>query len=336
MGASEQWYYVQNGQSNGPVTLQELVTRLPALDGPATYVYGPGMTDWMEARHVAVVAEALRGQVGPPRPPKVRRSDEIDYEIYGDDMQFVEITLDPGETVIAEAGAMMYMTAGIEMQTIFGDASQPEDGFLSKLVSAGKRVLTGESLFMTAFTARGTGREQVAFGAPYPGKILPIHLDQLGGQLLCQKDAFLCAARGVSVGIAFTKRLGAGLFGGEGFILQKLEGDGIAFVHAGGTLKTLELGRGQNLRIDTGCIVGFVPSVHYDIRYVGSIKTTLFGGEGLYFATLTGPGHVWLQSLPFSRLAARVYAAAPQTGGRRKGEGSVLGRLGGLLDGDND
>jgi uncharacterized protein (TIGR00266 family) len=335
MAAADQWYYVQNGQSQGPVTLQELVNRLPGLDGPATLIYGPGLADWTEARHVAAVAEAMRGQAGLPRPPKVRRSDEIDYEIFGDDMQFVEVTLDPGETVIAEAGAMMYMTAGIEMETIFGDASQPEQGFLGKLVSAGKRVLTGESIFMTAFTARSGGRDQVAFGAPYPGKIVPMHLDQLGGQMLCQKEAFLCAARGVSIGIAFTKRIGAGLFGGEGFILEKLEGDGMAFVHAGGALKQFDLGPGQTLRVDTGCIVAFSASIDYDVQYVGSIKTTLFGGEGLFFATLTGPGHVWLQSLPFSRLADRIYSAAPKTGGRRREEGSILGGLGGLLNGDN-
>jgi len=336
MSSAGEWYYAVSGETRGPVTMAELVATLPNADGPATLVYGPGVSDWTEARHVAALVAAMgRGPTAPP-PPMARRADEIDYEVFGDDMQFVEITLDPSETVIAEAGAMMYMTSDIEMETIFGDASQPEAGFLGKLVSAGKRVLTGESLFMTAFTATGSRRDRVAFGAPYPGKIVPLHLDQLGGEMLCQKDAFLCAARGVSVGIAFNKRLGAGLFGGEGFILQRLEGDGIAFVHAGGTLKQFDLGPGETLRIDTGCIVAFSASVDYDIKFVGGIKTTLFGGEGLFFATLTGPGHVWLQSLPFSRLADRIYAAAPKAGGKRRGEGSILGGLGGLLDGDND
>ncbi len=334
MGTAAQWYYAVDGETKGPVTKDELIATLPSIGGPSAMVYGPGMSEWTEARHVAGLSAAGK-RPAMPSPPRARRADEIDYEIFGDDMQFVEVTLDPSETVIAEAGAMMYMTQGIDMQTIFGDASKPQEGFLSKLVSAGKRVLTGESLFMTAFTATGAGRDRVAFGAPYPGKIVPMHLDELGGQMLCQKDAFLCAARGVSVGIAFTKRLGAGLFGGEGFILQKLEGDGIAFAHAGGTLKQFDLAPGETLRIDAGCIVAFSASVQYDINFVGGIKTTLFGGEGLFFATLTGPGHVWLQSLPFSRLADRIYAAAPQTGGKRRGEGSILGGLGDLLDGDN-
>lgn len=336
MSSSGEWYYAQDGETRGPMTLAELTAALPNVDGPATMVYGPGMSDWTEARHVSALASAVRpGAITPP-PPRTRRSDEIDYEIFGDDMQFVEVTLDPAETVIAEAGAMMYMTPGIDMQTIFGDASQQESGLLGKLVGAGKRVLTGESLFMTTFTATGAARDQVAFGAPYPGKIVPLHLDELGGRMLCQKDAFLCAARGVSIGIAFTKRIGAGLFGGEGFILQKLEGDGIAFAHAGGTLKQFDLSPGESLRVDTGCIVAFSASVNYDIKMVGGIKSALFGGEGLFFAVLTGPGHVWLQSLPFSRLADRIYSAAPKAGGKRRGEGSILGGLGGLLDGDND
>jgi uncharacterized protein (TIGR00266 family) len=336
MPGAEQWYYVEKGQSQGPVSLGDLLARLSQLDGPETLIYGPGMADWIAARHVAAVAEAMKGKAVPPRPPVARQSDEIDYEIFGDDMQFVEITLDPGETTVAEAGAMMYMTSGIEMQTLFGDGSQQSSGILGKLFSAGKRVLTGESLFMTAFTAVGSARDRVAFAAPYPGKIVPMHLDQLGGQLMCQKDAFLCTAKGVSIGIAFTKRIGAGLFGGEGFILEKLEGDGVAFVHAGGTLKQFDLAPGETLRVDTGCIVAFTASVDYDISYVGSIKTTLFGGEGLFFATLTGPGHVWLQSLPFSRLADRIYAAAPKAGGQSREQGSILGGLGGLIGGDND
>ncbi len=335
MTTGGEWYYAVEGEPKGPVTLAELVVALPNVDGPETMVYGPGVTEWTEAHHVAAVSAAMGQRPATPPPPRPRRSDVIDYEIFGDDMQFVEITLDPEETVIAEAGGMMYMTSGIHMETIFGDASQTESGFLGKLVGAGKRLLTGESLFMTAFTAMGSERDRVSFGAPYPGKLVPLHLDELGGEVLCQKDAFLCAARGVSIGIAFTKRIGAGLFGGEGFILQRLEGDGIAFAHAGGTLKQFDLGPGETLRVDTGCIVGFTGSVGYDISYVGSIKTTLFGGEGLFFATLTGPGHVWLQSLPFSRLADRIYAAAPKAGGKRRGEGSLLGGLGDLLDGDN-
>ncbi|MBM3882095.1 MAG: TIGR00266 family protein [Verrucomicrobia bacterium] len=260
---------------------------------------------------------------------------EIDYQIHGDDMQFVEIELDPMEATVAEAGAMMYMEDGIEMETIFGDGSQENSGFLKSLLGAGKRLLTGESLFMTVFQNRASGKRKVAFGAPYPGKLIAIHLAEIGGEFIAQKDAFLCAAKGVSVGIAFQKRIGVGLFGGEGFIMQRLQGDGWAFVHAGGTLRNRDLAAGEVLRVDTGCIVGFQPSVAYDIQYVGKIKSALFGGEGLFFATLRGPGRVWIQSLPFSRLADRIYAAAPKAGGQAKGEGSILGGLGRLIDGDN-
>ncbi len=260
---------------------------------------------------------------------------EIDYKIYGDDMQFVEVELDPLEAVVAEAGGMMFMEDGIEMETIFGDGSQKNSGFLGALLGAGKRLITGESLFMTVFQNRGAGKKKVAFGAPYPGKIIAVHLSEIGGELLAQKDSFLCAAKGVTLGIAFTKRFGAGLFGGEGFILQKLEGDGLAFVHAGGTLYQRDLAPGERLRVDTGCIVAFQPSVEYDIQMVGGIKSALFGGEGLFFATLRGPGRVWLQSLPLSRLAGRIVASAPQTGRGGREEGSVLGGLGRMLDGDN-
>ena len=260
---------------------------------------------------------------------------EIDYKIHGDDMQFVEIELDPSEAVVAEAGGMMFMDDGIAMETIFGDGSQRNNGFMGALMGAGKRLLTGESLFMTVFQNQGTGKKRVAFGAPYPGKIAPMHLTALGGELIAQKDSFLCAAKGVSVGIAFQRRLGAGLFGGEGFIMQRLTGDGWAFVHAGGTLYERELTAGEILRVDTGCIVAFQSSIHYDIQMVGGIKTALFGGEGLFFATLRGPGRIWLQSLPFSRLAGRIIAAAPQTGRGGRGEGSVLGGLGRMIDGDN-
>jgi uncharacterized protein (TIGR00266 family) len=267
-------------------------------------------------------------------PPLVAQMHEIDYKIHGDDMQFVEIELDPQEAVVAEAGGMMFMDDGIAMETVFGDGSQQNKGFMGSLLGAGKRLLTGESLFMTIFMNQASAKRRVAFGAPYPGKILPIHLSEIGGELIAQKDSFLCAAKGVSVGIAFQKRLGAGLFGGEGFIMQRLTGDGWAFVHAGGTLYERLLAPGELLRVDTGCIVGFQPTIDYDIQMVGGIKTALFGGEGLFFATLRGPGKIWLQSLPLSRLAGRLYAAAPQQGGSR-GEGSVLGGLGRMLDGDN-
>jgi uncharacterized protein (TIGR00266 family) len=255
----------------------------------------------------------------------------IDYTIHGDDMQFVEIELDPQEAVVAEAGGMMFMDDGIAMETIFGDGAARSGGLLGSLLGAGKRLLTGESLFMTVFQNQGPGKKRVAFGAPYPGKILPVHLSGIGGELIAQKDSFLCAAKGVSVGLAFQKKIGAGLFGGEGFIMQRLTGDGWAFVHAGGTLHERTLAPGEIIRVDTGCIVGFQPTVDYDIQFVGGIKSALFGGEGLFFATLRGPGRVWLQSLPFSRLAGRIYAAA--RGGRE--EGSLLGGLGRRLDGDN-
>jgi len=260
---------------------------------------------------------------------------EVDYRILGEDLQYVEVELDPGEAAVAEAGGMMYMDDGIRMETIFGDGSQQQSGFLGALLGAGKRLLTGESLFMTVFGNGANGKKKVAFGAPYPGRIVAVHLAEIGGELIAQKDSFLCAAKGVSLGIAFQKRLGAGFFGGEGFILQRLQGDGWAFLHAGGMIHERVLAPGEVVRVDTGCIVGFVPTVDYDIEMVGGIKSALFGGEGLFFATLRGPGKIWLQSLPLSRMAMRIYAAAPQGGGKRVGEGSVLGGLGNLLDGDN-
>ena len=260
---------------------------------------------------------------------------EIDYQIYGEEMQYVEIELDPQEAVVAESGSFMMMEDGLNMDTIFGDGSNQDSGVLGKLFSAGKRMLTGESLFMTAYLNTTANKRKVSFASPYPGKIVPIDLSKYGGKFICQKDAFLCAAKGVSVGIEFSKRLGRGFFGGEGFIMQKLQGDGMAFVHAGGTLARKELAAGELLKVDTGCIVGFTKDVDYDIQFVGGIKNTVFGGEGLFYASLRGPGVVYIQSLPFSRLASRVFAAAPQTGGKSKGEGSVLGGLGNLLDGDN-
>lgn len=263
--------------------------------------------------------------------------DVVDYEIFGHEMQYVEVELDPGEAAIGEAGAMMYMQDGIQMDTVFGDGSQ-QGGFFGKVLGAGKRLLTGEGLFTTIFHNEGRGKRRVAFAAPYPGKIIPVHLSAIGGTLICQKDAFLCAAKGVALGIAFQKRLGVGLFGGEGFIMQKLEGDGLAFVHAGGTLKELVLAPGESLRVDTGCVVAFQPTVNFDIQYVGKIKSAIFGGEGLFFATLTGPGKIWLQSLPLSRLANRIILSAPAAGGRSADQGSLLGAgiLGGLLGGGGD
>ena len=267
--------------------------------------------------------------------------DVVDYEIKGAEMQFVEVELDPGEAAIGEAGSMMFMDAGIAMDTIFGDGSANQGGFFGKLLGAGKRLITGESLFTTIYTNNGVGKQRVAFAAPYPGKILPMDLRQLGGTLICQKDAFLCAARGVSLGIALQQKLGVGFFGGEGFIMQKLEGDGLAFVHAGGTVVRRTLQPGQTVLVDTGCVVAYTPGVNFEIQYVGKIKTALFGGEGLFLAKMTGPGEIWLQSLPFSRLASRIFAAAPQRGGSKE-EGSLLGGfgagglLGGIIGGDDE
>lgn len=260
--------------------------------------------------------------------------DVIDYQIFGDDMQFVEIELDPEEAVVGEAGAMFYMEDEIQMETIFGDGSASQGGLMGKLMGAGKRLVTGESLFTTVFMNGGRSKRKVAFGAAYPGKIIPMHLGEMGGTLLCQKDAFLCAAKGVSLGIAFQKKLGAGFFGGEGFILQKLEGDGLAFIHAGGAIIEKTLQPGQTLRVDTGCVVAFTSTVDYDIQYVGGIKTALFGGEGMFFTTLRGPGKIWLQSLPLARLANRIVGAS-KVGGSKGGEqGSVLGGLGNLFEKD--
>lgn len=258
---------------------------------------------------------------------------EVDYEIIGDDVQTVLVELDPGETVIAEAGAMNYVEEGIEFVAKMGDGSQPDQGFFGKLLSAGKRKLTGESIFMTHFTHHGTGKKHVCFAAPYPGKIIPVDMAQIGGELLCQKDSFLCAAMGTQVDIAFQRKLGTGFFGGEGFILQRLRGDGMAFIHASGTIIKREL-KGEKLRVDTGCLVAFDPSVTYDIERAGNLKSMFFGGEGLFLATLQGHGTVWLQSLPFSRLADRIVRHAPGGFNSTKGEGSVLGGLGRMLDGD--
>ena len=332
------------GHQVGPVAQSEIISNLQngSIDAE-TLVFSAGMTSWQKIKDVPAFAAYVKnpaaasagsapGGFAPPPAPG-RRAHDIDFQIHGEEMQFVEVELDPGEGAVAEAGSMMYMTQGISMETIFGDGSQQQSrGVMDALLGAGKRILTGESLFMTVFTNQGQGKQKVAFGAPYPGKIIPMDLRSLGGHLVCQKDSFLCAARGVSVGIAFQKKLGVGLFGGEGFIMQKLEGDGLCFVHAGGTIHHFDLTPGETLRVDTGCLVALQRSVNYDIQFVGGIKTALFGGEGIFFATLQGPGRVWLQSLPLSRMADRIYAAAPQSKGWRKEEGSMLDRVGGLGD----
>jgi uncharacterized protein (TIGR00266 family) len=272
---------------------------------------------------------------GVPPPAPAAGMDVIDYRIHGQEMQFVEIELDPGEAAVGEAGSMMYMDTGVGMEAVFGDGRKtPGGGFLDKLVGAGKRLLTGESLFTTVFTNQSPYKRTIAFAAPYPGTIIPVSLREMGGRLICQKDAFLCAARGVQLGIHFQQKLGVGFFGGEGFIMQRLDGDGMAFIHTSGAIMRRELQAGEMLFVDTGCLVALMPSVQFDIQYVGSIKTALFGGEGIFFARVMGPGTIWLQSLPFSRLASRIFAAAPQRGGSKE-EGSVLGGIGNLFDGDN-
>jgi uncharacterized protein (TIGR00266 family) len=337
MTMAKQWYMAVGGQQVGPVSEDEIRQNLAngTIDA-ATLLFAEGMSAWTAVRDVPEFRAGAAGR-GPAAPPPVpgRRAHEIDSKIYGEDLQFVEIFLDPTESVVAEAGSLMYMTPGIEMETVFGDASgQGQGGIMGALLGAGKRLLTGESLFMTVFTNRGPGVHRVAFAAPYAGRILSLDLAKLGGELICQKDSFLCAAKGVSIGIAFQKKIGVGLFGGEGFIMQRLQGDGLVFAHAGGMVHGLQLAPGETLRVDTGCLVALQPSVSYDIQFVGKVKTALFGGEGLFFATLTGPGHVWLQSLPLSRLADRIYKAAPKGGGRRVEEGSVLGSLGNIIGGD--
>jgi len=328
-----QWYFAYNSQQIGP--MDDAQARAQAAANPNGYVWREGFAEWLPIGKVAELRGLAAAATLPP-PVARRGSDEIDYRILGSEMQFVEVELDPGESAIAEAGAMMYKDPQVQMESVFGDASHASQAgtFMDKLVGAGKRLLTGESLFTTVFTNTGGSKARVAFGAPYPGNIIPMTLANLGGQLICQKDSFLCAARGVSLGIAFQRKILTGLFGGEGFIMQKLDGDGLVFVHAGGTLIERELKPGEVLHVDTGCVVAYQSSIDFDIQQAGGVKTILFGGEGLFFAVLRGPGKVWLQSLPFSRLAGRMLASAPQRGGSR-GEGSILGPLGGLLDGDN-
>lgn len=329
-----QWYLSYSGTQEGPMDLSEAQSRASADSNG--FAWRPGFAEWLPISQIGELTRTTPAASMAPPPPSMRSSDEIDFKIIGSEMQFVEVELDPGESAVAEAGAMMYKAPDIQMEAIFGDGSHQSSssGFMGKLMGAGKRLLTGESLFMTVFTHTGQGKSHVAFGAPYPGNILPVTLSNVGNFLVCQKDCFLAAAKGVSIGIYFQKRILTGLFGGEGFIMQKLEGDGVVFIHAGGTVVERQLAPGEELHVDTGCVVAFEHGVDFDIRQAGNIKTSLFGGEGLFFAVLRGPGKVWLQSLPFSRMAGRMLQAAPQHGGS-KGEGSILGSLGNLLDGDN-
>ncbi len=329
------WHVVINGQPVGPLTVEELTQRLPMAGGPNAMVWQTGAPEWVQARTVPEIAGRMQAPatMGGPGMPPVPGA-KLEYTITGDDMQFVEIMLDPGQVVQAEPGSMMYMGSAIRMDTHFGDPSaQQQTGFLDKLKAAGKRVLTGESLFITTFTNTGGSREPIAFAAPYPGKIIPMGLAEFGGELIVQKDSFLAAALGIQIGIAFQKKIGVALFGGEGFIMQRLTGQGTAMVHAGGTVTRRSLKAGETLRLDTGCLVALQPSVNYDIQFTGGFKNTLFGGEGLFLATLTGPGDVWLQSLPFSRLASRVLRNV----GSGRDEGNLLGGLGlgTIFGGDN-
>jgi uncharacterized protein (TIGR00266 family) len=327
-----QWYLSYDGNQIGPFDKEQAIAH--AQKNPNGYVWREGFAEWLPISQLDELRSSVREVPGPP-PSARSTADEIDFKIMGSEMQFVEVELDPGESAVAEAGAMMYKDSSIAMETVFGDASGASQGggFMDKLLGAGKRLLTGESLFMTVFTHNGQGKAHVAFGAPYPGNIIPVPLSSVGGCLICQKDSFLCAAKGVSIGIYLQRKILTGLFGGEGFIMQKLEGDGLVFVHAGGTVVDRELQPGEVLHVDTGCIVAMESSVQFEIQQAGNIKTALFGGEGLFFATLHGPGKIWLQSLPFSRLAGRMLQASPQKGGG-KGEGSILGSLGGFFDGD--
>lgn len=340
------WFYVDSEGQRHQVTEEQLQSLVAAgAVRPATLVWTEGQPQWARASELLPGLFKTASSMAPPPlpgpppmpasgPGAAMRAHDVDYEIHGNEMQIVEVELDPGETVIAEAGGMNYMDDGIVFETKMGDGSAASGGgFMGLLKNVGKRVLTGESIFMTHFTNRvPSGKKRVAFAAPYPGKIIPLKLSDYGGEILCEKDAFLCAAYGTSVGIAFQKRFGAGLFGGEGFILQRLQGDGMAFIHAGGTIIKKEL-RGETMRVDTGCLVAFTQGISYDIERAGNLKSMFFGGEGLFLTTLRGHGTVWLQSLPFSRLADRILANAPSAGGSSTGEGSVLGGIGRLFDG---
>ncbi len=328
-----QWYLSFDGKQFGPLdTVQAQAMCTTNRNG---LCWRQGYAEWLPISQAGELSNAGGPSVSLPPPPRSRNADEIDYRIFGEDMQYVEVELDPGESAVAEAGAMMFKDSAVRMETVFGDGSRAQSGgFFDKLVGAGKRLLTGESLFTTVFTHGGTsGKAKVGFAAPYPGTIIPLHLSNFNGRIICQKDSFLCAAKGVQIGIYFQKKILTGLFGGEGFIMQKLEGDGLIFIHAGGTIRDVELQPGQSIQIDTGCLVALTDTVTFDIQRAGNIKSMLFAGEGLFLANVTGPGHVWMQSLPFSRMAGRMLAAVPGRGGSRE-EGSILGGLGNLLDGD--
>lgn len=333
-----QWFLSYNGTQEGPFDLAQARQRVYA--NPEGYAWREGYASWIPLREVQeLIGSPVPSGVIPPPPgggdAVSPGADPIEYRLCGSEMQYVEVALEPGRSVVAESGSMMFKDACIQMEAIFGDGSaSPSGSFVDKLWSAGKRVLTGESLFMTQFSNAGTKIARVAFASPYPGNVLPMDLAVLGGTLICQKDSFLCAARGVSIGIFFQKKILTGLFGGEGFIMQRLDGRGMVFVHAGGTVVERDLQAGEMLHVDTGCVVAFEPRVQFDVEQAGNIKTAFFGGEGLFLAVLRGPGRVWLQSLPFSRLAGRMHGAAPQNGGGKE-EGSLLGGLGNLLDGDN-
>lgn len=330
-----QWYLSYEGEQIGP--LDEHQARLKAGENPHGYAWREGFAQWQPISKLADLSLSPPPAAAPPVAPAapVGTADVIDYKIFGAEMQFVEVELDPGESAVAEAGALMYKDASVQMETIFGDGSGTSagKGFMNKLMGAGKRLLTGESLFMTVFTHTGQGKAHVAFGAPYPGNLIPVGLTEVGGQLICQKDSFICAAKGVSVGIYLQRKIMTGLFGGEGFIMQKLEGDGWVFVQMGGTVIERTLAPGEVLHVDTGCVAAFTPSVNFDLESVGGVKSMLFGGEGVFFARLTGPGKVWIQSLPFSRLAGRMMQAAMGRG-QNRGEGSMLGELGDLIGGN--
>lgn len=328
-----QWYLSFNGNQIGPLDQQQAIQE--ARKNPNGLCWRQGFAEWMPIYQVSELSGEPSGFAAPP-PVSSRQSHDIDFKIFGEDMQYVEIELDPGESAVAEAGSMMFKDTIVQMETVFGDGSHKSrgGGFLDKLVGAGKRLITGESLFTTVFTHMGnSGKARVGFAAPYPGTIIPLTLSNFNGRIICQKDSFLCAAKGVQIGIHFQKKILTGLFGGEGFIMQKLEGDGLIFLHAGGTIREQQLGPGESIQVDTGCLVALTDTVNYDVQQAGNIKSVLFGGEGLFFAHLTGPGHVWLQSLPFSRMAGRMLAAAPSRGGAVD-SGSILGGLGNLLDGD--